>query len=57
MTNHNHPCCRDLEAENARMRSDLAYFVERVEAGMIQSKKTYARFKATLEALNQEATR
>jgi len=34
------------------MKSDLEYFVQRVEEGSIRSKKTYDRFKDTLSDIS-----
>lgn len=43
----------ELKAENERLKSDVQFFVDRVESGVARSKTTYVRFKETLEAINK----
>jgi hypothetical protein len=39
----------DMPSEILRLRAGLQYFVDRVDAGEIQSRTTYAKFKELLK--------
>lgn len=43
----------ELKAQNERLKSDVQFFVDRVESGTARSVTTYARFKETLKQINK----
>lgn len=46
---NNLECIRALNKENMELKQAMEWFCQRVEAGEVRSKKTYARFRELLD--------